>query len=396
VNRLSEAAVENIMKNHLINTICFMFLAWAAFAGPQEEVPLASEPSGIENTDPLPLLRTAQSLGMIEGYNPSNPPATQAAIASSWEEAQNRGLAIGRLQIDWPELETAPGVYDQEVLERELMGMLDRGLQTFLLISAFDSEGPVFPRDLRGKSIDDPEVISRFKSLMDWVIPMLSARGGYAISISNEADNWFGELPDLPDRLLTFLRETRAHIKDLNPRMAVTVTHAVGNLFLYRDQVLPLVEASDLGAWNFYGSKPLNERPYTAPMTEAEIRQKAQNLLELTGESQLIIQELGMHSGGGLGASSLREQTEFFRVFGEIMDQEPRIRTAYVWQMVDWSPELSMMYTDLLRDEEIDPAFLQMFQAVLQSIGLIDYATGEQKPAWQEFLRWVDHFSQKP
>jgi hypothetical protein len=273
--------------------------------------------------------------------------------------------------------------------------MRGRGLQTFLLISVYDSEGPVLPQDLQGKSLDDPEVIRRFKGLMDWVIPMLAANGGYALSISNEADNWFGDLPNLSNQLLTFLQESRAHIKDINPLMAVTVTHAVGNLFRYEDQVLPLVEASDLGAWNFYGNKPLTERPYNATMTEAEIRQKAQKLLDLTGESQILIQELGMHSAGGLGASSLEAQKTFFRVFGQIMDREPRIRAAYLWQMVDWSPELSIMYTGLLRDEEVDPVFLQMYEVVLQSIGLIDYRTGEHKPAWAEFLRWVEHFSNK-
>jgi hypothetical protein len=45
-----------------------------------------------------------------------------------------------------------------------------QGFQTFLLISAFDSEGPVYPPDLLGKSIDDPQLIHRFKALMDWVI----------------------------------------------------------------------------------------------------------------------------------------------------------------------------------------------------------------------------------
>jgi hypothetical protein len=383
------------MKPRPIVMICFFALSCLAFAGPQNEATPDPEQVETPSTDPLPLLDTAQALGMMEGYNTSNPPATEKTIAASWEEAQSRGLAIGRLQIDWPELEPAPTVYAPGALESELNRMRGRGLQTFLLISVYDSEGPVLPQDLQGKSLDDPEVIRRFKGLMDWVIPMLAANGGYALSISNEADNWFGDLPNLSNQLLTFLQESRAHIKDINPLMAVTVTHAVGNLFRYEDQVLPLVEASDLGAWNFYGNKPLTERPYNATMTEAEIRQKAQKLLDLTGESQILIQELGMHSAGGLGASSLEAQKTFFRVFGQIMDREPRIRAAYLWQMVDWSPELSIMYTGLLRDEEVDPVFLQMYEVVLQSIGLIDYRTGEHKPAWAEFLRWVEHFSNK-
>ena len=59
-------------------------------------------------------------------------------------------MSVGRLQIDWPELEPAPGTFNQTLLEEELAKMNNQGLQTFLLISAYDSDGPVIPSDLQG------------------------------------------------------------------------------------------------------------------------------------------------------------------------------------------------------------------------------------------------------
>jgi hypothetical protein len=302
-------------------------------------------------------------------------------------------MAVGRLQIDWPELEPQPGVYDQRVLKEALDEMQVQGFQTFLLISAFDSEGPVYPPDLLGKSIDDPQLIHRFKALMDWVIPLLAEKGGYLIAISNEADNWFGEEPELSGQLLAFLRQIRSHIKGIEPRMAVTVTQSAGNLGLYQEEIRTLAENSDVSAWNFYGTKSPDQPPYTAPKSPEEIRAKVQRLLDFTPSQELVFQELGMHSGGGLASSDPETQAAFFEIFGNIMAAEPRIRTAYLWQLVDWSPQLSGMYVELLNDEVIDPVFLRMYEEVLQSIGLVDYSTGEEKPAWKVFLKWVAYFA---
>jgi hypothetical protein len=57
--------------------------------------------------------------------------------------------------------------------------MKSQGLQPFLLISVYDSHGPVLPVDLSGNDLNDPELIQRFKNLMDWVIPLLVEYDGF-------------------------------------------------------------------------------------------------------------------------------------------------------------------------------------------------------------------------
>ncbi|MEM6525271.1 MAG: hypothetical protein AAGF85_14420 [Bacteroidota bacterium] len=217
-------------------------------------------------------------------------------------------------------------------------------LETFQLISTYDSEGPTVPEDLTAKKFDDPLLIARFNRLMDWVIPMLATYDGYAISISNEADNSFGELENLSSELLIFLNKVKSHVHSINNQMAVTVTFAEGNLAANFPGTDALLELCDAGSFNFYGSASTETFPFNRILNVSEIRSDVQKMLDKMGEKPVIIQELGMYSGGGLLTSNEEMQRSFFQVFFEEMEIEERLKAAYVFQLVDWSPALSETY----------------------------------------------------
>jgi hypothetical protein len=340
----------------------------------------------------LPLLRGTNRIGTIEGFNPSNPQATQDSMAARWQEAIDAGMTVGRLQIDWPELEPQPNVYDRSALEDRLQEYQSQGLQTFLLISAFDSEGPVVPEDLEGLAIDNPELIERFNALMDWVIPMLADYDGYIIAISNEADNEFNDKRGLHRRILRFLRAVKPHIHSINEEMAVTVTFAEGSLDNDVPGVAEIISACDVASWNFYGNRSFFEPPYSAVQSPEEIRADIQRMLEVSGTKNVVIQELGLHAGDETLSSSEELQRRFFEVFFSEMEQEERIKVAYNFQLVDWSPEVTDIYLQLLDGEELPELFVQQLVESLNTIGLIHYQDGRRKPAWDEFVRWWEIF----
>ncbi len=341
----------------------------------------------------LPLLADGQFPGMIIGFNPSNPPVTADSIEARWQEALEAGMSVGRLQIDWDELEPRPGDYDTDALEDRLREYCRDGLQTFLLISVYDSDGPVVPEYLEGLSPDDPELIHRFQELMDWVIPMLTAYGGYMISVANEADNSFGEIPLLHEGILTFLKEAKRYIHGIDDRMAVTVTIAEGNIGIGKPGVQALIDESDAACFNFYGAKAVAEFPYYKAQDEDEIRSDIERMLDVSGSKQIVIQELGMWSGSNLLPSNGEIQRHFFEVFFEEMERQPRIRAAYVFQLVDWSPKASAIFSDILRAEGQSEDLVNVFTEMLETIGLIRYKDGFQRPAWEEFVRWLKRFS---
>ena len=341
----------------------------------------------------LPLLAEGQFPGMIVGFNPTNPPATTRAIEARWQEALDAGMGVGRLQIDWDELEPRPDVYDRGALEERLDEYHRLGLQTFLLISVYDSDGPVVPDYLKGRSLDDPELIRRFNALMDWAIPMLVAYDGYMISVLNEADNSFGEIAGLHEEVLTFLGQARRHIRTVDDRVAVAATVAEGNIGIGKPGVQALIDESDVACFNFYGARLIGGFPYYEPQDEAGIRADVRRILEISGSKQIVIQELGMWSGSDLLPSDVETQRRFFEVFFGEMTKWERIRAAYVFQLVDWSPEVTDLVADPLRAEGVPVEFVQVFSESLETIGLIRYEDGVSRPAWYEFLQWIERFS---
>jgi hypothetical protein len=343
----------------------------------------------------LPLLSSGNKIGTIIGFNPSNPPATEDSINDRWNEAINAGMPVGRLQIDWMELEPQPGIYNKTALKNKLSELNDQNLQTFLLISAYDSNGPELPTDLDGLKMDNPVVIERFKKLMDWVIPMLVEYNGYIISITNEADNHFGEEPNLHVEILNFLKSVKRHVHSINNKMAVTVTIAEGSLDTDKPGITQIIEHCDVACWNFYGAKEIPQTPYYKPQTENEIIHDIQRMLDISGDKNIVIQELGMWSGSDILNSSEEIQEKFFEVFFQQMEQEERIRSACVFQLVDWSPEVTDLFLQAFEDEELPQEFIDAFAESLETIGLINYSNGERKMAWKTFTKWIRKYSKE-
>jgi enolase len=61
---------------------------------------------------------------------------------------------------------------------------------------------------------------------------------------------------------------------------------------------------------------------------------------------------------------------------------------------VDWSPEVTQIFVDILRDENVPEEFIDVFVESLETIGLIRYEDGMSRPAWDEFVRWTERFSE--
>ncbi len=369
------------MRPLLFNTLTATLLA-LSWAGCKNDAPaVPAEAAAAE----LPLLAPGQHIGMITGFNPAHPPATADSITARWQEALSAGMRTGRLQIDWPELEPAAGQYDEATLRNALQRLSAQGLQPFLTLPAYDSDGPLLPDYLQGRSLDEAEVIARFEALMDWVIPMLLEEGGWGISIANEPDNFFAERPELAGQIRSFLAESRTHIHKLSPEVAVTVTLNVGNMPASQAQMELLRPEMDIACFNLYGSGlfPIDQ-PYTAAEIEAEIRA----VLDFAEDRAVVIQELGMHSNSDLLNSSEAIQAAFFDTFFNRMQAEPQIRAAFIFQLVDWSPE-AIAVLNTTWEETTPEEFIEQYGAVLAAIGLIGYEEGQRKAAWGRVLFWL-------
>jgi len=341
----------------------------------------------------LPLLQTRKGIGIFEGFNTAYSTNVRDSIYKRTDQAIANGMRIGRLQMDWTELEPVTEEYNKSKLEIELQALKSRGLQTFLLISVYDSEGLVVPGDLQNNLINSPELINRFEKLMDWVIPLLSENDGYLISIINEADNSFDENPGLSLQIKDFVSQMSDYIHQLNPQMAVTATFAHGNLDLFTNEIECIIAECDVVSWNYYGLKSIAQAPYSEVKTPQQIIDDIISMKNVSGDKLMVFQELGMSSSQYYFGSSEDIQASFYFYFFNEMKNDDQIRTANIFQMVDWSDEVIDIFLDGAFDHTVDPIFIEQYEEALRSIGLMDFETGEIKSAWDEINRWITEFN---
>ncbi|MFW5758056.1 MAG: hypothetical protein ACOCYO_05170 [Bacteroidota bacterium] len=338
----------------------------------------------------MPLLDHQQSIGTLIGFNEAHPQQTEDSIAARWEEAVQKGMKIARLQIDWPDLEPEKDNYNKELLRSMLLDHQQQGLQTFLLISVYDSEGIVVPGYLGNVSIGSSNLHERFNKLMDWVIPMLIDYDGFLISIANEPDNEMNEVTGLAAQIVTFLKQSKEYIHAIDQRMAVTITLAEGGLDSNISGVDAILKEVDIACWNFYGSKLAAGPPWYLVQDEQEVKSDIKRMVEASEGKQIVIQELGLWSGGAILNSSPELQKRFFDVFFSEMEKEERIRAAFVFQLVDWSPFATGVMLSLFEEGEVPQSFLDAFAESLRTIGLIRYEDGQRKPAWDTFTSYLE------
>jgi hypothetical protein len=333
----------------------------------------------------LPLLAQGSHAGFIIGFNASNPPATEASIQARWEEALGVGLSIARVQMSWIDLEPQAGQYNTQLLEEKLQTYSNQGLAILLSITAYDSEDAQPPEDISDLRFDNSILFARFNALIDVILPLLEQHDVFALSVANEPDNSFGEIQNLENEILTFLKQVKSHIRSMNDNIAVTVTLAEGNLDFNKPGMREIISASDIACWNIYGMNLLNTKPYFSVQNESELLVDLQEMVNASMGKQIIVQEVVLHAGGTILDSSEETQRKFYEIFFQFMQNNSDIRAAYAFQLVDWSQETVDHY--LLPEDGED--FNNAYSEHLLTLGLINYSDGCVKPAWHEFMRWL-------
>ena len=346
----------------------------------------------------LPLLGEGSHLGTIIGFNAQNPVATEASIAAHWDEAVAAGMNVGRVQLDWVELEPTSGQFDMSELEDALTLLSADGVKPFLLLPALD-DASALPLDLATRveagelTFASPEIIARFKLLLDWVVPMLLSHNGWVLAIANEPGNVFDDLDAAEamtkaTELATFTREARDHVHSLEPRLAVTVTLREDlTLASNKPYLATLLEPVDVVSFNFYCSRFADNLNVETSVTAIE--GYIDRMLTTAGDKQLLIQELGCHAGraGGLTGATEALQVQFHQTVYAKLASEERFRAAIVFQLVDWDPALvESFFSQPFRDAGVPEDFILRFAESLETVGFLNYADGAERPAWQTFI----------
>jgi len=360
----------------------------------------------------IPRLAPGPHMGFIEGFDDLRPRGDGVNRAQIAEKLRDRaiaaGMTIGRAQIDWRDLETGPGRYDQQALTDTLEHAGRGGVGVFVTFSTIDTEEATLPAYLTGQNglpignggFSGPRVTKRFHAFLDWFIPQLKDHNVWGLALGNEVDAPMSDGLINPADVARHYTNAIAHAKTLDPDLALTVTLS-GNA--WRTQpgfTAEVVKAFDIVAFNHYC---LNQSLRFAGPHEWQSQLAAWK--RVAGDKQIFIQELGCpvgygNSGDGVLADkrgkingSFQRQKQFFAFHAKAFAEDPQLRAATVFQLFDWSPELAGIYNASFKAEGL-PAVGRRLEEWLATSGMCRWSDGGCRPGWRAWLAGLQTLEQ--
>lgn len=351
----------------------------------------ASDAAGIG----LPLLQSGQHLGVHRGIAPNH-----LDLEFYWDIALSAGMDTQVVAFNWVDLEPTKGTYKKQLLLNKLAQAKADLSAPMLMLTGPQSDEMLLPHDLDGqegfklrdgRSIDDPEIIDRYKKLLDWVVPMLSSQNGWAIVVGNEVDIRLQVEPSEAESYLSFLKAVRDHVHSINPDMAVAMTVTAAPVYTADPTVLRFIEESDFASYTFYCDPGWSGvmglvLEFVMPYLQASAEDKP-----------IIFQEFGCSSGFVDGrqqriAYTPEIQEEFIEAFIKVIDNSPQVRAAYAYQLNDLSAAQIDEYlglADYLNNAE-EKAYWAEHIELLGTLGLCENDSGATKLAWHKLVKGIE------
>ncbi|MEL6643785.1 MAG: hypothetical protein AAFQ79_07615 [Pseudomonadota bacterium] len=358
----------------------------------------------LQADEAIPRLAPGPHMGFIEGFDDLRPGAdgiNRMQIANRLRaEAVAAGMSIARAQVDWRDLEIAPGVYDQDQLDETMAWPGRDGLPLFVTLSTIDISELTLPDYLTGPNgmardglkLDGPEITTRFHAFLDWFVPQLEGYNVWGLALGNEVDGLVSDALLPQSEVLNHLRNAMTHSQTLDPDLAVTVTLTGGANLNVPRFTNRLVDAMDIVSFNTYclsGSLQV-----TGPDTWESTLKRWKRV---AGDREIFIQELGCPVGHGqtggehfanaerriLGSEAL--QSDFIEFHMRAFTDDPQLRAATVFQLFDWSPELADVFKAPF-DAAGEPIVGELLEEWLATVGLCRWSDATCRPAWETFL----------
>lgn len=306
-----------------------------------------------------------------------------------FDVAKQAGVQVVELALDWDTVEVSEGQYEDPYGVLAAMAFYEANaisvILTFAVINTVASTAPDY---LDGYDWNEPEMITAFNNMADWVFAQLPAdlvvvgvAVGNEVNFVLEGDQWiqYGE----------FFEAASAHLHIINADLKVGVkTTVLNGLFgVTGGQIKTLNQLTDVVMLNYYlQDQQFQVRP---PITVHN------DFAHITADfpfREIWMTEVGYQSGSEYCLSSEDLQASFYHELFTAWDTHKDFTSLLI---VDWLHDAS---AELLAQWEeyygySDPAFLEY----LGTLGLRT-RDGKDKNAWIQFKAeanprgWVEVF----
>ncbi len=303
------------------------------------------------------------------------------ADGESFDAVVARTRSVGgtgsNLSIGWEEIEVAPGEFSPAV---DLLAIAESyfpgvNLSILLMIGPIDTNVERLPADLEGKALDDPEVIARYRNLLDYVFAKIPTLKLDAFAVGNEVDVYLADDLDAWGAYTRFYEAVRDHIRSIRPDLPIGVkmTHA-GLTGPFAGEAARLNRESDLILVTHY---PLGEDFQVDDPTA--LVDDFEAIVDRYPTRPIRFAELGYPSSN-VNGSSEEKQTTFIREAFRAWDLYHDHITAISFSiMTDRSPASVDAFADYYGLDDTG------FTEFIRTLGLRRY-DGSEKPAWDALV----------
>ena len=345
------------------------------------------DPSPQTEAASLPLLAPGLTLGTTL-YGSADLDALDPSARDHLDDAVRAGLGGFTYYVDWADLEATERTHTLDEFTATLDALQSLGVVPFVNVTVGDSgeynlppgigdgEGGIAP----GVALDDDAVTERFGRVLDRIVPVLVARGGFFLGVGNEMDDYLDGDRQEREAYAAFVQSARERVHEIEPRLAVGVT--LTNRAV-RDQSATyraMRAVSDLVAVNH---API--APDFFVRDADDIRAGYRDVMGTYDDEPLLIQELTCPSPSSMGASEAWQADCFRQLLGEV-HADPRVRFASVFTLQDFDGETCDAVREaLIGDEDLPPALAERIGDYLCGLGVLR-PDGSPKPAWPVIL----------
>ncbi len=305
------------------------------------------------------------------------PPLGEGLKAEDFAVAVEKSRAAGCkgavLTYSWPSLEPREGSFTLRDLGEGVA--LNRGRVLFLGIQVLNTTVKEVPTDLQAKSLDDPEVLRRFRKFLDGLAPLLRNRIRY-LSIGNESDIYLSANPDELPAFVVFFESARQHAKSIAPHLVVGTTLSAEGAT--RSRFHELLAAADAHFLTYYhGKSEVADGFQDSATTRDALLAMAANL----DDRPIVFQELGYPASDEI--SSEQKQAAFvtgvFDAWDELGARVPFVNYFMMYDFPDEMARQQMSYYGV-DDEEVG------FLSFVTSLGL-HRVDRTPRAGWDVFMK---------
>jgi hypothetical protein len=222
--------------------------------------------------------------------------------------ALEAGMQFTELATPWDDIEPKPGEYTNQWLDIANAYYPAVGIRLVISLNPIDTNRLRLPADLRGKPLDDPEVIQRYNKAADYVLSRVDKSELVAFAIGNEIDGYLGLDQKKWQQYERFFKATSKHIRSRRPGMVVGTKVMLPSLIGDSSTLAEAVnQYADAILTTYY---PLGDG--FRLKTPAIVDKDMNAVFEQYEDKPVYLLEVGCPSSQFLGSSEAR-QAEFVR-----------------------------------------------------------------------------------